>query len=100
MPATPTEKETTTRHLDKGTLLGQFAPEALVVCPRCNGPALVTSQSKYTVPYDATHAKLVCLNCPFQFRGEETDWLGPGIGVAKERCPNCGFKWLEATVQR
>lgn len=92
--------KTASRHVDRGTLLGTFASEAIVVCPKCAGPAVVTSRSRYTIPYVPTHAKLVCLKCPFQTTNDESGWLGPGIGVAKKRCSNCGFKWLESKVRQ
>jgi hypothetical protein len=71
-----------------------------VVCPKCAGPCIVNSKSAYPIPFDPKQSKLICLKCPFQTTGEEGGWLGPGIGVAKERCPNCGFKWLEARYER
>jgi hypothetical protein len=100
MSSGATERNQPTRHVDKGTLLGGFASQVIVVCPKCNGPASVTTQSRYTFPHIPAHAKVVCSKCPFQTTYEESGWLGPGVGVAKERCPNCGFKWLEARVIR
>jgi hypothetical protein len=93
-------ENTAVRHVDRGRLLGTFASEAIVVCPKCAGPAVVTSRSTYTTPYVPTQAKLVCLKCPFQTTLDESGWLGPGVGIARERCPNCGFKWLESRVRR
>jgi hypothetical protein len=87
--------KTRLRHVDKGVLLGSFAREALAVCPKCAGPALVTCESKYVVPFIPTNARLCCLKCPFQKAGSELGWRGPVKGAAKERCPHCGFKWLE-----
>lgn len=88
------------RHVDKGVPLGAFAAEALVVCPKCSGPAVVNSTSRYVIPFKPQHSRLVCLRCPFHASGDDVGWLGPGVGVAKERCPNCGYKWLEARHRR
>jgi len=88
------------RYVDKGTLLGEFAGSAIVVCPKCSGPAVVSSRSSYVVPYVPRNGRIRCLKCPFVARASETKWLGPVIGVAKERCRNCGFKWLKRQVRR
>jgi len=84
------------RHIDKGVLLGSFAHESLAVCPKCEGPALVTCESMYTVPYvPRGSARIHCTKCGFLKTASELGWHGPVTGLAKERCPNCGFKWLE-----
>jgi len=88
--------KTLIRHVDKGVLLGSFATEALAVCPKCNGPAIVSCESDYAVPFVPLHPRIHCLKCSFNRTESEARWLGPAIGVAKERCPNCGFKWLES----
>jgi hypothetical protein len=88
------------RHVEKGVPLGAFASEAIVVCPKCSGSAVVKSESKYLIPFQPQHSRLVCLRCPFHVGGEDAGWFGPGMGVAKERCPNCGYKWLEARHRR
>jgi hypothetical protein len=88
------------RHFDKGVPLGAFATEAIVVCPRCSAPAVVTSTSRYAIPFQPQHSRLVCLRCPFHASGDDAGWFGPGVGIAKERCPNCGYKWLEARHRR
>lgn len=88
------------RHVDKGILLDAFASEAIVTCPKCKGPAVVTSRSRSVVPYVAEGAKLTCLRCAFHSTSKESGWLGPGIGIGQERCPNCGHKWLTARVDR
>lgn len=85
------------RHIDKGVLLGSFAKESLAVCPSCEGPALVTCETKYTVPFIPENSRVTCLKCPYQKLGSELGWHGPVRGSAKERCPHCGFKWLEGT---
>ena len=90
MPAVAEEK----RHVDKGVLLVSFAGKVLGVCPNCDGPALVTSQLKRAVPFVPTHARVNCLHCSFQLV-PDGKWLGPVIGLAKARCPICGFKWLK-----
>jgi DNA-directed RNA polymerase subunit RPC12/RpoP len=88
------------RHVDKGVLLGTFANHAAVVCPNCEGPALVTCNSLYALPFIPTGSKVTCMQCGFHKIGGEGIWLGPTVGVAKRRCPNCGFKWLLARIQQ
>ncbi len=92
----PTVPETI-RYVDKGVLLVSFAARALGVCPNCNGPALITSQLKRAVPFVPTNARVNCLHCSFQLV-LDGKWLGPVTGLAKARCPNCGFKWLKREV--
>lgn len=90
-----TKVRTQVRHVDKGVPLGSFANEAIAVCPKCLGPALVTCKSRYAIPFIPLGSRVCCLKCSFEKSGGELSWLGPAKGVAKERCPNCGFKWLE-----
>jgi RNase P subunit RPR2 len=86
------------RHVDRGILLASFAGRVIAVCPKCGGPALVTSESRWAVPFAPTHARINCLRCSFQV--EPREWLGPVTGTAKSRCPNCGLKWLKKETQR
>jgi hypothetical protein len=88
------------RHVDKGALLVSFARRVIAVCPKCGGPALVTNQSRLTVPFVATHARINCLCCSLQLIARDGEWLGPMTGVAKGRCPHCGFKWLKKEMRR
>jgi hypothetical protein len=92
-----TPAKTQIRHVDKGFLLGTFASESLVVCPKCTGPALVTCKTRFTLPFIPTDRRVCCLKCSFQKVGEELSWCGAVNGLAQERCPNCGFKWLQKT---
>jgi hypothetical protein len=85
--------KTQLRHIDKGVLLGSFADEALAICPKCAGPALVTCETRF--PFRPTSSRLCCLKCSCQKVGSELGWHGPVKGTAKARCPHCGFKWLE-----
>ena len=94
------ELEHSNRHIDRGTILGNFASEAMVVCPKCASAALVTAVWWSEFHYIPQAAKVVCLSCPYATTMEEAGWLGPAIGIAKERCPGCGFKWLMGTVWR
>jgi hypothetical protein len=96
MPFTPGN----IRHVDKGVLLPWFASKVIGVCPKCGGPALITSQSKCAVPFVPTHIRINCLHCSFQKVPTDREWLGPIKGVAKGRCPNCGFKWIKKEMQR
>ncbi len=72
-----------------------FARQAIAVCPRCFGPALVVCgfQGEYTL--SPSRSRVCCLKCSFQNDGRDSSWLGPAKGTAKERCPHCGYKWLE-----
>ena len=88
------------RHVDKGVKLAQFAAECLAVCPNCSGPVMVTSESIYAVPFRPMKPKASCLKCSFEVRDNADVWFGPVTGSAKERCPECGFKWLAATLLR
>lgn len=36
----------------------------------------------------------------FQRISTDREWLGPVTGVARGRCPNCGFKWIKKEMQR
>jgi len=83
------------RYIDGGSPLESFAGSVLSVCPNCGGPALVTSRSKYAVPFVPIDARVCCLKCSFERRHVETQWLGPMAGIARGRCPGCGFEWLE-----
>jgi hypothetical protein len=83
------------RHVDEGVSLGSFASEALAVCPKCEGLALVTCESRYGFPIIPINGRVCCLQCSFQKLGRELSWHGPAKGAAKERCPHCGHKWLE-----
>jgi hypothetical protein len=96
MPPSPKK----TRHVDKGTLLVSFAQRTIGVCPKCAGPAMVASQSRWAVPFVPTHARINCLSCSFQLIARDAEWLGPTTGVAKGRCPHCGFKWLNKEMRR
>jgi len=40
------------------------------------------------------------LCCSFELIARDGEWLGPMTGVAKGRCPHCGFKWLKKEMQR
>lgn len=94
------QKTQPNRHVDRGVLIASFASEVIVVCPKCIGPAIITSKSRYAIPFSPRQAKLVCLACPFQTSGDRSGWFGPGVGIARERCPNCGYKWLVARHRR
>jgi hypothetical protein len=86
------------RHVDRGVLLAQFAQECLAVCPNCSGPVMVSSGPRYGFPFEPKNSKAVCLKCSFQ--RVEGAWAGPVTGRARRPCPNCGFKWLTAKVER
>jgi len=102
-----------TRYIDHGKLLASFATTVIAVCPQCSGPALTRSASRYVVPFNAKDARVDCSRCSFgrvwprQLRGTikgepvlPGDWFGPITGILKDRCPNCGFKWIRATIQK
>jgi hypothetical protein len=88
------------RYLDKGMLLVSFAETAVVVCPNCKGPAWMKCKSRYSVPFNPTNARVHCLRCSFERTSPADEWFGPVTGIIKERCPVCGFKWVQETIER
>jgi hypothetical protein len=88
-----------TRHVDQGILLASFAERVIVVCPSCQGPALVVCKSKYAVPFIPKNARVHCLRCSFGPTSSDHEWFGPATGIIKERCPICGYKWIKETIQ-
>ncbi len=98
MERSATEKQI--RYVDRGGLLAGFGTAAVVVCPKCGGRAKVRAKSKYARPFVPTETRLSCSTCSFAIAPNEWRWLGPILGYAKERCSNCGFKWLEHQIRR
>src|ERR1700727_2817009 len=72
-----------------------YHPIKQAVCPKCGGPATVTSESRYAVPFMPFASRVCCLRCSFHKDESESSWFGPAKGIAKERCPHCGHKWLQ-----
>ncbi len=88
------------RHLDKSGPLPSFADIVIAVCPDCRGPAVSKNVSPYSIPFRPVSGRVQCLRCTFARKGAEGTWFGPSTDVGKERCPNCGFKWLASTRHR
>jgi hypothetical protein len=88
------------RYVDNGGLLAFYGTAAVVVCPKCGGQAKVQAKSKYAIPFVPTETRLSCSNCSFAIAPNEWRWFGPILGYAKERCSNCGFKWLRHQIRR
>jgi hypothetical protein len=84
---------------DSGIPLAAYAREALCICPNCKGPALVKGSSQYVIPFWVDKARVQCLRCSFIKEYKDQKWYGPTIGCARERCPHCGYKWLEVELQ-
>jgi hypothetical protein len=84
-----------TRFVDRGTHLVYFAKNALSVCPRCGGPALVSSNTPYHIPFRPVDSRVTCLKCAFHVNQIEGKWFGPVRFSVKERCGHCGYKWLK-----
>lgn len=85
------------RYVDRGVLLPAFAERVLVVCPQCNGPALVTCKSRFSVPFRPESARIQCLKCSFS-RTSLSKWSGPMTGTIKRRCPVCG-SWIKESMK-
>lgn len=88
------------RYVDPGMPLGAYAQSALAVCPSCTGPAFVQSRTRYAIPFRPDNARVQCLRCSFQSKQKDGLWFGPVVGGVCQRCPNCGYKYLEATERR
>jgi len=74
------------RFVDTGTPLGDFLDEVWVRCPRCDGPACVTTPQ----PYWSSTPRFVCPACTLQFQGRGTRWYGGWRGTAAAACRQCG----------
>jgi hypothetical protein len=79
------------RYVDKGATLASFAVKVYIVCPNCSGPALVTSQSRHSLPFVPKDAKIVCLRCSFLRKQADGEPLGFITFSAQGRCPKCMF---------
>ncbi|HEX4321723.1 MAG TPA: hypothetical protein VHZ52_12505 [Acidobacteriaceae bacterium] len=81
------------RFVDRGVLLLYFARTAIAVCPKCGGPAFVNGQSKSTGHFRAEDGRVTCSKCSFNLKYGK--WFGPITRSVKDRCQNCGHKWLK-----
>jgi hypothetical protein len=88
---TPVKEQS--RFVDQGALLAGFAEKVFAVCPNCKGPVLVTSGSKYGIPYTPKDSRAVCLRCSYQRVQAKGEPLGFAKAVGIGRCANCGFKF-------
>ncbi|MGH9754031.1 MAG: hypothetical protein ACREA2_14740 [Blastocatellia bacterium] len=88
------------RFVDDGATLGWYGKEVFCVCPNCAGPALVRGKYIYAMPFWIEEARVQCLKCSFSrdWANDESEWKGPVIGSVRQRCPNCGHKWLAAEI--
>ena len=84
------------RHVDNGVWVGWFAKDVLAVCPKCGGPAAITCDRSYRTE----NSRVSCLKCSFHKTADELSWSGAVNGIAKARCPHCGFKWLARKFTR
>lgn len=82
------------RFVDRGVHLAYFAKNAISVCPRCEGPVLVASNTPYRVPFLPVDGRATCLKCSFHVKQAEGKWYGSVRLRVKERCGHCGYKWL------
>ncbi len=92
--------KTQKRYLDKSGPLPSFADIVIAVCPHCGGPAVSKITSLYSIPFRPRNTRIQCLQCTFARKEEVGSWFGPSTDLGKERCPNCGFKWLVSMRQR
>jgi len=88
------------RFVDDGATLGWYGKDVFCICPNCGRPALVRGKYIYAMPFWMEEARVQCLKCSFSrdWANDEIEWIGPVIGTARQRCPNCGHKWLIAEV--
>jgi len=88
------------KFVDDGATTAWYGKDVFCVCPNCSGTALVRGKYVYTMPFWIEEARVQCLKCSFSrnWASDESEWKGPVIGSARQRCPNCGAKWLIAEV--
>jgi hypothetical protein len=81
----------TSRFIDVGKYLNNFADEVHVCCIRCRQPGVVWAQPqgwRWIACFD-------CNSCHLQLRTERCDWVGPLRWHGRRACGYCGHKWLE-----
>ena len=54
--------------------LNDYLREVICVCPKCDGPARITADSKYALPWRPYDVKLVCLKCPHRESWPSQKW--------------------------
>lgn len=87
------------RYIDPGSALGAFCDEVYCQCPRCGKKAVTTAEIEYHVPLWFKNARIRCLSCAFRKDWSKGELYGAVVGTARQRCPNCGHKWLSAEVR-
>lgn len=85
------------RFTESNASLMSFAQEIFVKCPKCSEAAVINAEYKYFNCLDS--AKIQCLKCTFNELWDSKKFYGKAIGKAKQPCPNCGSKWLEAELK-
>lgn len=86
------------RFHDATTYLAQFRDRVRVVCPRCEGKALVRAGPDARGTRDG--ATLSCLGCGLSKAAAELPWAGPAVGWAAGRCGRCGAHHSERVTGR
>ncbi|MGN7783867.1 hypothetical protein ACTJIJ_05050 [Niabella sp. 22666] len=76
-------KNDTTRYSGPPTIRRSYMREFLVQCPKCKGPAQVTTD----LSYDTSNDHLVCQNCNYIKKADE---LIRYNAIIKRACDNCG----------
>jgi hypothetical protein len=81
--------------------LGTFSSRILVKCPSCGGPALVSANPAYVIPYPMGYSEptFKCLKCTKLLDGNK--WYGPvilypGTGICARCASDLGIKVLAA----
>jgi hypothetical protein len=88
----------TQKYIDSASALGAFCDKIYCLCPNCGEKAMITAEVQYHIPLWFKNARIQCLNCVFCQDWEKGQLYNTVVGTARQRCPNCGHKWLAAEV--
>ncbi len=83
------------RYVDTGKALSSFAGEVHVRCVRCDTAGVVTAA---WAPY-RWDARFRCAGCGLALNSADRDWVGPMRVSGRQRCGQCGGKWLTPAVE-
>jgi hypothetical protein len=74
--------------------VGHLESQILVGCPRCDSMARVYADSGRFFPKvePRQRGRVVCEHCGLSRTSDESTWLGPAQGIARQRCGECG-RW-------
>ncbi len=66
--------KTVTEHGKYNATLNDYLREVICVCPKCGGPARITADSKYALPWDPYDVKFICLKCAHRATWPSKRW--------------------------